>query len=119
MRDCDESLAASAQILRAGDTPTAAFAAGEAQAFGVLKAARRHGIAIPEDLAVMSFDNTPMAAMACPPLSAVPQPFGGLGHEATWVLLAEGRPSASSRIEPMTELVLRTAGREQALTAVP
>ncbi|WP_405933276.1 substrate-binding domain-containing protein [Streptomyces sp. NBC_00827] len=76
-----------------------------------LEAARQHGLRVPEDFAVMSFDDTLVAAMACPPLSAVRQPFEELGHEATRVLvhMAEGRPPASSRIELATELVLRTS----------
>ena len=109
--DYGESLAASLQILRSADPPTAVFAASDAQALGVLEAARQEGFAVPDDLAVMSFDDTMVAAMACPPLSAVRQPFAELGHEATRVLmrLAEGKPPASSRIELATKLVLRTS----------
>lgn len=109
--DFEEALLASLQVLRSDDRPTAVFAASDAQALGVLEAARQHGLRVPEDLAVMSFDDTLVAAMACPPLSAVRQPFEELGHEATRVLinLAEGRPPASSRIELATELVLRTS----------
>ncbi|NEA99078.1 LacI family DNA-binding transcriptional regulator [Streptomyces sp. SID13726] len=109
--DYDEALAATAHILRAERPPTAVFAASDAQALGVLEAARQHGLRVPDDLAVMSFDDTLVAAMACPPLSAVRQPFEELGHEATRVLLqvAEGRPPASPRIELATELVLRTS----------
>jgi LacI family transcriptional regulator len=77
----------------------------------VLEAARQQGLAVPDDLAVMSFDDTLVAAMACPPLSAVRQPFEELGREATRVLLelAQGRPPVSPRIELATELVLRTS----------
>ncbi|MGQ4389292.1 LacI family DNA-binding transcriptional regulator [Streptomyces sp. SAS_270] len=109
--DFEESLLASLQILRSDDPPTAVFAASDAQALGVLEAARQCRLSVPEDLAVMSFDDTLVAAMACPPLSAVRQPFEELGAEATRVLvqLAEGRPPASSRIELATELVLRTS----------
>ncbi|MFF3331769.1 substrate-binding domain-containing protein [Streptomyces sp. NPDC002888] len=109
--DYAEALAAGLQILRADDPPTAVFAASDAQALGVLEAARRHGLAVPGDLAVMSFDDTLVAAMACPPLSAVRQPFEELGREATRVLLdlSQGRPPASPRIELATELVLRTS----------
>jgi DNA-binding LacI/PurR family transcriptional regulator len=66
---------------------------------------------VPDDLATMSFDDTPVAAMASPPISAVRQPFEELGREATRVLLsvAEGRPPASPRIELATELVLRAS----------
>ena len=109
--DYTEALATGAQILRADDPPTAVFAASDAQALGVLEAARQQGRAVPDDLAVMSFDDTLVAAMACPPLSAVRQPFEELGREATRVLLelAQGRPPVSPRIELATELVLRTS----------
>jgi LacI family transcriptional regulator/LacI family xylobiose transport system transcriptional regulator len=119
--DYGESLAASLQILRSADPPTAVFAASDAQALGVLEAARQEGFAVPDDLAVMSFDDTMVAAMACPPLSAVRQPFAELGHEATRVLmrLAEGRPPASSRIELATKLVLRTSTSARRRVATP
>ncbi|SEE50765.1 transcriptional regulator, LacI family [Streptomyces sp. 2131.1] len=109
--DYAESLAATSQILGAEVPPTAVFAASDTQALGVLEAARQRGRRVPEDLAVMSFDDTLVAAMASPPLSAVRQPFEELGREATRVLLqvADGRPPVSSRIELATELVLRTS----------
>lgn len=109
--DFAEALTATAQILRSHQPPTAVFAASDSQALGVLEAARQQGLSVPSDLAVMSFDDTLVAAMACPPLSAVRQPFEELGHEATRVLvqLADGRPPASPRIELATELVLRTS----------
>ncbi|MER7182161.1 LacI family DNA-binding transcriptional regulator [Streptomyces hyaluromycini] len=109
--DYDEALSASRHILRGERPPTAIFAASDAQALGVLEAARQHGLRVPDGLAVMSFDDTLVAAMASPPLSAVRQPFEELGREATRVLLAvaEGRPPASPRIELATELVLRTS----------
>ena len=109
--DYAEALATAGQILRADDPPTAVFAASDAQALGVLEAARQQGLAVPDDLAVMSFDDTLVAAMACPPLSAVRQPFEELGREATRVLLelAQGRQPVSPRIELATELVLRTS----------
>jgi LacI family transcriptional regulator/LacI family xylobiose transport system transcriptional regulator len=109
--DFDEALTATLHVLRGADRPTALFAASDAQAMGVLEAARQCGLSVPRDLAVMSFDDSLVAAMACPPLSAVRQPFEELGHEATRVLiqLAEGRPPASLRIELATQLVLRTS----------
>ncbi|MEU2286235.1 LacI family DNA-binding transcriptional regulator [Streptomyces sp. NPDC013178] len=119
--DFEEGLLASLQILGADDPPTAVFAASDAQALGVLEAARQLGLGVPEDLAVMSFDDTLVAAMACPPLSAVRQPFEELGHEATRMLLhmAEGRPPASSRIELATHLVLRTSTAAPRAVAAP
>ncbi|MET8975821.1 LacI family DNA-binding transcriptional regulator [Streptomyces sp. NPDC004539] len=117
--DFEEALRACRQLLRGDDPPTAVFAASDAQALGVLEAARQHGLGVPDDLAVMSFDDTLVAAMSCPPLSAVRQPFEELGREATRVLvdLAAGRPPASPRIELATELVLRTSTSVPRVTA--
>ncbi|MFC8717728.1 LacI family DNA-binding transcriptional regulator [Kitasatospora sp. NPDC057198] len=109
--DHEEALVVTRRLLQLPDPPTAVFAASDAQAMGVLEAARQHGLDVPDDLTVMSFDDTLVAAMATPPLSAVRQPFQELGHEATRVLvqLSEGNPPASARIELATELVLRAS----------
>ncbi|MGV2917343.1 LacI family DNA-binding transcriptional regulator [Streptomyces alfalfae] len=109
--DYGEALAATSHLLGIERPPTAVFAASDAQALGVLESARQRGLRVPDDLAVMSFDDTVVAAMASPPLSAVRQPIEELGREATRVLLqmADGFPPASPRIELVTELVLRTS----------
>lgn len=92
--DYGEALVVARRILGVEDRPTALFAASDTQALGALEAARQLGVAVPQDLSVMSFDDTPVAAMASPPLSAVRQPFQELGQEATRVLLrlADGKP---------------------------
>lgn len=107
--DHGEALRAARQVLDRSERPTALFAASDAQALGALEAARQLGIAVPRELSIMSFDDTQVAAMASPPLSAVRQPFRELGQEATRVLLhlAEGRPLATRRREFATELVVR------------
>lgn len=66
-------------------------------------------IAVPDELSVMSFDDTLVAAMASPALSAVRQPFPQLGQEAmrTLMQLAEGGHPPTLRIELSTELILR------------
>ncbi|WP_425246366.1 LacI family DNA-binding transcriptional regulator [Streptomyces sp. NEAU-NA10] len=109
--DYREALRAARGVLDRRDRPTALFAASDVQALGVLEAARRLGIAVPRDLSVVSFDDTLVAAMASPPLSAVRQPFRELGQEATRVLLrvADGTPPATTRRELATELIVRVS----------
>jgi DNA-binding LacI/PurR family transcriptional regulator len=102
-------LRAALRILDTDPRPTAIFAASDAQALGVLEAARQRDVRVPAELSVMSFDGTLAAAMASPPLSVVRQPFPQLGHEAmrTLIQLAQGKPPSTPRIELSTELVLR------------
>jgi DNA-binding LacI/PurR family transcriptional regulator len=108
--DYADGFEAACQILD-GAAPTAIFAASDAQALGVLEAARQRRIAVPEELSVMSFDDTLVAAMASPPLSAVRQPFPQLGQEAmrTLLQLADGGQPPVLRIELSTELVPRAS----------
>jgi LacI family transcriptional regulator len=107
--DYGEALRAARHMLDRSERPTALFAASDVQALGAMEAARQLGIAVPRGLSVMSFDDTLVAAMAAPPLSAVRQPFRELGQEATRVLLhlADGKPPATTRTELATELVVR------------
>lgn len=107
--DYSEGLRAALRILDTDPRPTAIFAASDAQALGVLEAARQRDVRVPAELSVMSFDDTLSAAMASPPLSVVRQPFPQLGHEAmrTLIQLAQGKPPSAPRIELSTELILR------------
>ncbi|WP_405957976.1 LacI family DNA-binding transcriptional regulator [Streptomyces phaeochromogenes] len=107
--DYGEALRAARQVLDRPERPTALFAASDVQALGAMEAARQLGIDVPRELSVMSFDDTLVAAMASPPLSAVRQPFRELGQEATRVLLHldDGKPPATTRKELATELIVR------------
>ena len=107
--DFDQAVAAAAELLAMPGPPTAIFAASDAQALGALEAARRAGRHVPADLSVVSFDDTAVAAMASPPLTAVRQPFEDMGRVAvrTLVQLADGKTPATPRVELATRLVVR------------
>ena len=107
--DFEEAVAATAELLALPEPPTAIFAASDAQALGALEAARRAGRRVPHELSVVSFDDTAVAAMASPPLTAVCQPFEDMGRVAVRTLfqLAEGIAPPTSRVELATRLVVR------------
>jgi DNA-binding LacI/PurR family transcriptional regulator len=65
------------------------FVAGELMAYGVLNALHRLGRRIPDDVAVVSFDDLPGAASTDPPLSSIHQPVEQMGREMTRLLLAQ------------------------------
>jgi LacI family transcriptional regulator/LacI family repressor for deo operon, udp, cdd, tsx, nupC, and nupG len=56
-------------------------------AAGVLIACRERGIAVPEELSVIGFDNIKMASYLTPPLTTIHQPKIEMGRLATQVLL--------------------------------
>ena len=59
--------------------PDAVFAASDIMAIGALRALREAGLRVPEDVAVVGFDDLPQAARTEPPLTTVRQPIYRLG----------------------------------------
>ena len=72
-----------------GARPTAVFAANDLMALGVVHALQEGGVRVPEDVAVVGFDDVPAAAHAWPPLTTVRQDFRELGRRCVQVLLAQ------------------------------
>lgn len=57
----EQARQAAHELMQLAEPPTAIFSATDLQAFGVLKAAREMGLKIPDDLAVIGFDDLDMA----------------------------------------------------------
>ncbi|MGQ2916146.1 MAG: LacI family transcriptional regulator [Microbacterium sp. SCN 71-17] len=87
---------------------TAIFAANDQMALGVLRALHEAGRAVPGEISVVGFDDTPEAANFWPPLTTVRQDFERVGASAIRSLLAEieGEISAERVVVP-TELIVR------------
>jgi DNA-binding LacI/PurR family transcriptional regulator len=73
-----------------------------------LAAARERGIAVPEQLSITGFDDSPLAALASPPLTSVRVDYADFGAAAAATLLAAiaGKPIPEYRPAP-PELVIR------------
>ena len=69
--------------------PTAVFCANDLLALGVLQGGLALGLRVPEDLAVVGYDDIDFAAAAAVPLTSVRQPRRDLGRRATQLLLDE------------------------------
>lgn len=76
------------KLLQLAEPPTAIFAVADTLAVGALRAARRLGIDVPEQLSVISFDDTMIAQWTHPQLTAVRQPLFSMGQVAIERLLA-------------------------------
>jgi DNA-binding LacI/PurR family transcriptional regulator len=75
--------------LPASQRPTAVFCANDLLALGVLQETVRQGLRIPEDLAIVGYDDIEFAGAAAIPLSSVRQPREQLGRAAAELLLEE------------------------------
>jgi len=83
-------------------------------AFGALTALREAGLRVPDDVAVVGFDDIPMAAHAAPPLTTVRSPLLDMGTEAAHraLDLIEGRSlDATTTVLPTELVVRRSCGR--------
>jgi len=68
--------------------PTAIFAATDQMAYGVLVAADEHGLSVPEDVALVGFDDDAPSAHVRPPLTTIRQPSFEMGQRGIELLLA-------------------------------
>ncbi len=68
--------------------PTAIFAGSDYMAYGAITAAEQRGLRVPEDIAVVGFDDNPLSAHLEPALTTVRQPFYEMGRRASEILLA-------------------------------
>jgi LacI family transcriptional regulator len=97
-------------FLDAPDPPTALFAANILTALGALRAIEDLGLRIPEDVAVIGFDDFELAHVLRPRFTLVRQPAAELGRRAAQLLFdrldSDGRPEPRRLVLP-TELVVR------------
>jgi LacI family transcriptional regulator len=84
----ESGISAAEKLLDLAPRPTAIFASNDEMAAGVVHAARRRDIIVPDDLSVIGFDDTPIAAHIWPPLTTVRWPIVSMARSAALKLLA-------------------------------
>jgi DNA-binding LacI/PurR family transcriptional regulator len=87
----------------------AVFAASDLMAAGALQTLREAGRKVPDDVAVVGFEDSPIAASTSPPLSSVRQPTEEMGREMARLLVAAiaERQLVPRTVILATELVIR------------
>ncbi|PRX48665.1 LacI family transcriptional regulator [Prauserella shujinwangii] len=104
----EQAVAAAGALLDAEPRPTALLCMSDELALAALTAARSRGLAVPGDVSVVGFDDTPPARWADPPLTTVRQDLerkGRLAGELTLRLLAGEAPPPPVTLD--VELVVR------------
>jgi LacI family transcriptional regulator len=98
------------RILGLQPRPTAVICANDLVSLGVLQVMIRHGVRVPDDMAIVGFDDIEFASAAAIPLSSVRQPRRLMGRVATDLLLEETSRDPEHvhrRIIMQPELVVR------------
>ncbi len=83
-------IAAAEKLLNLPDRPTAIFASNDEMAAAVCTVAHKMGLRIPEDLAVVGFDDAPISSAVWPPLTTVRQPYLDMARRSLAILNAAG-----------------------------
>jgi LacI family transcriptional regulator len=91
--------------------PDVVFVASDTMAFGALRALREAGLSVPENVAVVGFDDLPTSALAAPPLTTIRQPIRRVGAQAveTLIDILTNGPEPPRRIILSTELIIRSS----------
>ncbi|GAA5034405.1 LacI family DNA-binding transcriptional regulator [Microbacterium fluvii] len=104
----DGGAAAMRRILAAGDRPDAIFVASDLMARGALSVLAAAGLRVPEDVAIIGFDDSPVATSVFPSLTTMRQPSFAQGERMADMLLELLAGRDAERITILeTELVVR------------
>jgi LacI family transcriptional regulator len=104
---------------RPGPHPDGILCVNDIVALGALQALRARGISVPDDVAVVGYDDVMFAAMLATPLTSVRQPTRQLGWTAADILLQGDSQAGSRHIEFTPELVVRASSSPTASLAQP
>lgn len=101
--------AGASRLLAAG--ATAIVCASDLLALGAIRAVRRSGRRVPEDVSVVGYDDSALMSCTEPPLTTVRQPIDAMGRTAIELLLAQIQSGVSTAVELLfePELVLRAS----------
>ena len=104
---------AARSLLQETPPPTALFVASDVVAFGAMAAVRECGLSIPDDLALVGFDDVPLARYIDPPLTTVRLPAAELGRQAGRMIISliqNGEVASENRNVILdTELIVRAS----------
>ena len=100
-------LDAAERLLGNGWNPTAIFAANDDMAAATIAVAHRKGLDVPRDIAVVGFDDTPLATMIWPELTTVRRPIADMARQAVRLLIEQIRAKRAGGAPKVAHALLR------------
>lgn len=94
------------KVLELKDRPTAAFVCSDIMAWGAIEAAKAKGVKIPEDMAIIGFDDVYFAALLTPALTTISQKKFEAGEIAMQVFLDQNEESLHNKTLTNQEIIL-------------
>jgi LacI family transcriptional regulator len=100
--DADGGRAAAARILRMRRRPTAVFVVNDFAAIGMMGVLYTAGIRVPDDIAVVGYNDTPLARSVAPALTTIRSPMFEMGQQAVDMLVrvVGGEDGGQVRLTP-------------------
>ena len=125
--DTESGVTAALEVatLPPGERPTAIFAANDLLALGALQAFVTQGLRVPDEVAIIGYDDVSYAASAAVPLSSIRQPRKALGRRAAELLFAEieatdnGWRHSHEAVRFSPELIVRRSSATRVNAAAP
>lgn len=107
----ESGIRAARKLLKGETRATAIIASSDQMAFGTLKVAGEMGLSVPQDLSIISFDNSPGVRFCQPPLTAIDQPIAETASIAVDVIINAQRGSTppKNEIVAQTKLIKRSS----------
>jgi LacI family transcriptional regulator len=104
------------QLLKSGKIPDGIFAANDTSAVGIIRELKQAGIRVPEDIAVVGFNNDPISRVIDPNLTTVHYPGEEMGEVAANTLLNKLKEVPSANLNTIVlrhELIIRDSSRRK------
>jgi DNA-binding LacI/PurR family transcriptional regulator len=108
------------KLLALHQPPTAIFAIADTLALGAMCAIKAASLRIPQDIALVGFNDIPTAGLVDPPLTTVAAPAREMGHAAMKMLqdlIASRRPSLRRVVLPVSLVVRQSCGTHEPITS--
>lgn len=105
--DAVDGFRAADELLAMSERPTAVFAANDLLALGLMRRLHEAGLHVPDDLAVVGYDDTPGSAFFNPPLTTIRQPFEAVGSRAVETLVRSIAGASPANVLIVPTLVRR------------